>query len=357
VSVELPLASLMDEVARLQALAGSTLGREPVLDLALMRLEQSLEELHVASEELSVKHEELLLALAELDGERRRYRDLFDLAADGYLVTDGDDVVVEANRAAGELAGRPAESLVGVRLADLLDAASRREVARHTRLARAGQAGEVILTMASAVADDRLAQVRYRPREESRTGERRTHWTLVDLDRPILESEAGTEVTGTLAKRWLGVYGELIGVTESMLDGARDRVAGLTPLARQHVMETQIRPLEARLARLRRRRDVWADCHTRLVGLDVSQEAGQVRYRDRVVHVTRRERQLLRFLVERPDTFFPARVLLARAWQASYLSEEQVRTYIGRLRRKLEYLGLPCELVTRRPHGYALIFP
>jgi DNA-binding response OmpR family regulator len=64
----------------------------------------------------------------------------------------------------------------------------------------------------------------------------------------------------------------------------------------------------------------------------------------------------MRFLVERPGAFFAPRALLTRAWHASYLSEEQLRTYVARLRRKLEDLELPCELVTRRHQGYALIF-
>ena len=92
------------------------------------------------------------------------------------------------------------------------------------------------------------------------------------------------------------------------------------------------------------------------MGLEIDVTTGQVRYRGRTVEMTRREYQLLRFLMERPGTFYPARALLARAWHASYLSEEQVRTYVARLRRKLAQLDVPCELVTRRQQGYALLF-
>ena len=71
--------------------------------------------------------------------------------------------------------------------------------------------------------------------------------------------------------------------------------------------------------------------------------------------MTHREQQLLRSPMERPGTFFPARALLARAWHASYLSEEQLRTYVARLRRKLTQLDVPCELITRRQQGCALL--
>jgi two-component system phosphate regulon sensor histidine kinase PhoR len=55
-----------------------------------------------------------------LERERRRYRDLFDLAPVGYLVTDLDGVVLEANRAACELLSREASSLLGARLGTLV---------------------------------------------------------------------------------------------------------------------------------------------------------------------------------------------------------------------------------------------
>src|SRR3981081_934890 len=106
---ELSLATLVSEVARLRASAHGANPQQQVLEQALRSLELSIEELQVASEELQVKNEELMLALAERDGERRRYRELFDHGVDGYIVTDANDVVVEANRAAGELAARPAE--------------------------------------------------------------------------------------------------------------------------------------------------------------------------------------------------------------------------------------------------------
>jgi PAS domain S-box-containing protein len=351
---ELSLAPLLNEVARLRASAGRTYPQQPVLDQALRSLELSVEELQVASEELQVKNEELMLALADRDGEHRRYRDLFDHAVDGYVVTNADDVVVEANRAAGELAGRPAESLIGCRLVPLFTAASRQDAVRMARQARSGQRGEAVLTLASPEPAGCLVHVRYRRLGEARSAQ--THWTLTDLERPMFESEAAAEDDGSLARRWLGIYGELVAVTESLRDSVGDRADTMSREARQHFLEIQLRPVEARLGRLRRRRDHWSQRHAELVGFELDSEKNELHYRDRAVDVTRRERQLLRFLLERPGTFFPSRVLLVRAWQASYLSEEQVRTYVARLRRKLEHLDLPCELVTRRPHGYALIF-
>jgi hypothetical protein len=46
--------------------------------------------------------------------------------------------------------------------------------------------------------------------------------------------------------RWLGIYEELVSVTEALLEGASDRATALSSVARQHLLETEVRPIEAR---------------------------------------------------------------------------------------------------------------
>jgi two-component system phosphate regulon sensor histidine kinase PhoR len=50
----------------------------------------------------------------------QRYAELFELAPVGYVITDPAGVVLEANKAAGELFARDVESVVGRRLAELV---------------------------------------------------------------------------------------------------------------------------------------------------------------------------------------------------------------------------------------------
>jgi PAS domain S-box-containing protein len=81
----------------------------------LMELSVALEELGVAEEELQHQNEELLAAQLLINMERQRYQDLFDFAPNGYLVTDPQGVIREANRVAalqlqaspGSLVGKP----------------------------------------------------------------------------------------------------------------------------------------------------------------------------------------------------------------------------------------------------------
>ena len=80
---------------------------------ALAELSTALEELHVAAEELRQQNEELLATRQALEAERQRYQDLFEFAPDGYLVTDADGTIQEANQAAARLLGVRQDFLVG----------------------------------------------------------------------------------------------------------------------------------------------------------------------------------------------------------------------------------------------------
>src|SRR5687767_14758942 len=76
-----------------------------------------MEELRVAEEELHRLGEDLEVARDAAEAERRRYRDLFEFAPDGYLVTDLLGMIREANRAAAAMLNVEARFLLGKPLA------------------------------------------------------------------------------------------------------------------------------------------------------------------------------------------------------------------------------------------------
>jgi PAS domain S-box-containing protein len=80
---------------------------------ALTELSTAVEELRVAAEELRQQNEELLAMRQALEAERQRYRDLFEFAPDGYLVTDADGTIQEANQAAALLLDVRQDFLMG----------------------------------------------------------------------------------------------------------------------------------------------------------------------------------------------------------------------------------------------------
>lgn len=76
-------------------------------------LRVALEELNVAHEELQEQNEQLVESQVALEVEQRRYRNLFESAPDGYVITTVDGVIQEANRAAAKLLTVPQRFLVG----------------------------------------------------------------------------------------------------------------------------------------------------------------------------------------------------------------------------------------------------
>ena len=96
-----------------------------LLDDALRELYFVLEELQATDLELQQQNQSLLEAQQQLDLERQRYRTLFELAPDGYLVTDRQGKIFHANQAAATLLAVPQANLVDKPLIVFVDPADR----------------------------------------------------------------------------------------------------------------------------------------------------------------------------------------------------------------------------------------
>src|SRR5215510_7593581 len=82
-------------------------------EVTLEELQNTADQLRVAEEELRQQQDELIKTRQQVAVERERYAALFDLAPDGYLVTDAAGVIQEANCAAVALLAVSQEVLVG----------------------------------------------------------------------------------------------------------------------------------------------------------------------------------------------------------------------------------------------------
>jgi PAS domain S-box-containing protein len=88
-------------------------GNPQQLDEALHQLYLVLEELHSAEEEIHHQNQKLLSMQQQLLAERQRYQELFDMAPDGYLVTDHLGLIQEANYAIASMLHTPQQFLLG----------------------------------------------------------------------------------------------------------------------------------------------------------------------------------------------------------------------------------------------------
>jgi PAS domain S-box-containing protein len=86
-------------------------GHREMLAESVEEFSAALEQLQVISEEMQHQNDELIATRAAVEAERRRYRELFELAPGGYLVTDSIGNIREANQAAKSLLGVPRHTL------------------------------------------------------------------------------------------------------------------------------------------------------------------------------------------------------------------------------------------------------
>ncbi len=91
---------------------------------ALHELYGVLDELRMSQEEVVQQNQLLLRAQHQLEIERRRYHDLFNFAPYGYLVTDAEGLILEANCAIAKLLNFPQRELIGKPLILFTEAAS-----------------------------------------------------------------------------------------------------------------------------------------------------------------------------------------------------------------------------------------
>lgn len=84
-----------------------------LLPTAFKELGNASEELQVAVEELQQRNEELIAAQLAIQAESQRYYELLEFTPDGYLVTDIEGTIREANQAAGIMLSISTNFLIG----------------------------------------------------------------------------------------------------------------------------------------------------------------------------------------------------------------------------------------------------
>jgi DNA-binding response OmpR family regulator len=96
--------------------------------------------------------------------------------------------------------------------------------------------------------------------------------------------------------------------------------------------------------------------HQEVRGMRLSGEDRTLAFKGGETSFTRQEWDLLSILVDHPNRYLTTQEILRLGWHAGAYGPEEVRIYIRRLRRKMEPLDLPCELLARHGHGYCLKF-
>src|SRR5260370_36606293 len=141
-----------------------------------------------------------------------------------------------------------------------------------------------------------------------------------------LPGEDHTTLALPEAASWIAIYEELSSVLRLVLS----RLDG-DPAAAD--FQNNLTFVEDRLA-------LWRDRHQAIAGVTIDRKDHSLTFGGRYLKLTRREADLLDFMIRHPGRRFTTRQLTVLAWQNSRLSDAQVRTYMMRLRRRLRAGGL-----------------
>lgn len=128
----------------LHQLASESPVQPELLTLALEDLSLVLEELRTAHEDLMAQNQALAGYRQQIDTERQRYQDLFNLAPDGYLVSDENGIIQAGNVAIAALLRCPQTALVGKPM--MLFLASKHRRALYVKLEQINRAPQALST-------------------------------------------------------------------------------------------------------------------------------------------------------------------------------------------------------------------
>ena len=158
---------------------------------------------------------------------------------------------------------------------------------------------------------------------------------LSELPGEDLSTSALPEVAG-----WIAIYEEMASVVRSVIGRAK----GSRDVER---LRENLRWIDGRLTS-------WRDRHSELAGVVIDRSDHTLICGGKSLQLTRREADLLDFLLRHPRRPFTSKQLATLAWQNSRLSDAQVRTYIMRLRNRLREVGLEHVITVVRNRGYGV---
>jgi DNA-binding response OmpR family regulator len=156
------------------------------------------------------------------------------------------------------------------------------------------------------------------------------------------------------ARSWINVYEQMIEFKLRLMNQVNTELSHMPPRLRR-VAREDVQIIDEQLQRYQKRLEFWYSRHFTLAGILIDHETRTITHAGRSVQLTGREHQLLNVFLGNPDHYYTARQLVLQAWHDPALSEEELRIYIGTLRRKLKQIGLG-KIINRPSRGYALLF-
>jgi PAS domain S-box-containing protein len=186
--VALQIDAVYQRASLLRQRSQESIANPHLLDDSLQDLHLVLEELQTSQEELRHQNQALLVAQQTVEQQRQRYLTLYELAPDGYLATDRQGNIRQANRAAARLFSIPQEYLVGKPLMVLIHETDR--ALFQARLTTLEQEAHWELLLSSRNGSSRTVEI-VATRLSKESEESELLWTFRDITQ---RKQAETEV-------------------------------------------------------------------------------------------------------------------------------------------------------------------
>ncbi len=159
---------------------------------------------------IRAQNKELRCARLELEEQRAKYFELFDLAPVGYLALDDTGMVRDANRAAALLLDVGQQPLVGRPFSIFVFAADRDVYHRHMRsLREIGWAQTCELRLQPVGAEPFWGHLEWQPQRAADGEPLRYHLTITDVHERVVAQEASGRLNEVLEERVLARTAEL----------------------------------------------------------------------------------------------------------------------------------------------------
>jgi DNA-binding response OmpR family regulator len=157
------------------------------------------------------------------------------------------------------------------------------------------------------------------------------------------------------ARHWMSIYADLLEFKRGLLERVHRDLATLRPVA-QKAASIDLQIIEQQMLGYQARLDLWYKRIWDLQGLWLDPTGRMIRHKGNDVALTKREFQLLQFLLSHPHRYFTTTQILGQAWADPALFPEEVRNYVRRLRKILVDLAIPVDIVNKPGRGYSLVF-
>jgi DNA-binding response OmpR family regulator len=177
---------------------------------------------------------------------------------------------------------------------------------------------------------------------------------MEDVSQPLEGEDIGTTHWED-ARHWMSIYADLLEFKRGILARVERDLANLSEPARR-AAATDLEIIESQMHGYEDRLDLWYRRIWELQGLWLDPTGRMVRHQGHEAALTKREFQLLQFLLDHPHRYFTTTQILGQAWADPALFPEEVRSYVRRVRKILVDLAIPVDLVNKPGRGYSVVF-